>query len=127
MATTGAVTLSPGETAKPIAIPIIGDRVARGNTTFGLRVTSVVGALKGKGNGKVSILDPNVPMTVLDLNSQPDDWIGLGRSWLLTSSDNAFTSIVWSLTSVLSAIAIFGSSMFSVTPDHQACQRQSLV
>jgi len=90
VASSGAVSFQPGTTAQSITIPIIGDRLARGNKTFLVRITNPQGAPLSDGLAIVTILDPNVPLTVLAMYGQPGDYISPGLL-LLTVADGTFT------------------------------------
>lgn len=87
---TGTVTFDPGITAQSIAIPIIGNRFAQGNTYFSVRLTSLDGAPLGQQLASVNILDPNVPLTALSMYGQPGDFIGPGLR-VFTSADATFS------------------------------------
>jgi hypothetical protein len=96
VARTGEVTFPPGSTALAVDIPILGNRRKTGNKSFGVELLQD-GPLIGDGSGKILILDPNVPMTVLTINSEPGegdkrrDYVGQGLTWLITAEDTAFT------------------------------------
>jgi hypothetical protein len=91
VSTTGTVSFALGETSKTIVIPVIGDRLARGNKSFRVKLSAPAGAPIGAGAGSVLIRDPNVAQTVLAMSSQPGDYIGGGGQYLFTLSDAAFT------------------------------------
>ena len=91
VATTGTVSFAPGETSQAIVIPVVGDRLARGNKTFRVKLSAAVGAAIGAGSATVLIRDPNVAVTALAMSSQPGDFIGGGGQYLITLSDAAFT------------------------------------
>ena len=91
VSTTGTVSFAPGVTSQPIVIPIMGDRLARGNKAFKVKLSTPVGAVIGAGTASVLIRDPNVPQTVLAMSSQPGDYIGVGGQYLITLSDGIFT------------------------------------
>jgi hypothetical protein len=92
VASTGSVQLPPGVTSQRLAIPILGDRLARGNKYFQVKLSSPVGAPLGDATAKVRILDPNISMTVLSMSSEPGDFIGQGKNWLFTTTDGVFTT-----------------------------------
>jgi hypothetical protein len=85
------VSFAPGVTSQPIVIPVLGDRLARGNKSFRVKLSAPVGAPIGAGSASVLIRDPNVPQTVLAVSSQPGDFIGGGAQFLFTLSDAVFT------------------------------------
>jgi Calx-beta domain-containing protein len=89
---TGSVQFPLGVTSQNLAIPILGDRLARGNKNFQVKLSAPSGAPLGDGIAKVRILDPNVSMTVLSMSSQPGDYIGQGKKWLYTIADGVFTT-----------------------------------
>ena len=91
VATTGTATFSPGTTSQQIIVPIIGDRLTRGNKTFKIALNTPAGALLGAAIASVLIRDPNIPQTVLAMSSQPGDYIGQGQQYLITQSDAIFT------------------------------------
>ena len=91
VSTTGTVSFAPGVTSQPIVIPVLGDRLARGNKSFRVKLSAPVGAPIGAGSASVLIRDPNVPQTVLAVSSQPGDFIGGGAQYLFTLSDAVFT------------------------------------
>ena len=90
VATTGTVSFAPGITSQSIVIPVMGDRLARGNKAFKVKLSTPVGAAIGAGTASVLIHDPNVTQTVLAMSSQQGDYIGQGRQYLTTLSDGAF-------------------------------------
>jgi hypothetical protein len=77
IATQGTVTFQPGVTAQAITVPIFGNGVARGSRSFSIALQSPAGAPLGQASGSVQLYDPNGPLTVLTMNSQPGDYIGL--------------------------------------------------
>lgn len=91
VSTTGTVSFAPGVTWQPIVIPVIGDRLARGNKTFRVKLSAPVGAVIGAGSASVLIRDPNVSLTALAMSSQPGDYIGAGGQYLITLSDGTFS------------------------------------
>lgn len=91
VASTGMISFAPGETSHSIVVPVIGDRLARGNKSFRLKLSAPVGAPIGAGAASVLIRDPNVAQTVLAMSSQPGDYIGAGGQYLITVSDGVFT------------------------------------
>jgi hypothetical protein len=91
VSTSGTVTFSPGETAVPITIPVIGDRLARGSKSFKVQLSSVAGAIFGNRTASVKTLDPNGAVTLLSMYGQPGDFINPGQL-LLTTQDGTFTS-----------------------------------
>ena len=91
VSTAGTAEFQPGTTSQTITVPIIGDHLARGNKAFQVRLSSPTGAPPGDVTAKVNIFDPNVPMTVLDMYSQPGDPFGNGQILLFTVADGTFT------------------------------------
>jgi hypothetical protein len=89
-ATTATAQFQAGTTAQAITIPVIGDRLARGNKTFHVLLSNASGAPIGYGRDKVKILDPNVSMKVLSMYGQPGDYISPGL-FLATIADGVFT------------------------------------
>lgn len=65
VATSGTLTFAPGETAKTIAVPVLGDTLVEGNETFIVTLTSPTNASLGTANATGTILDddsaPAVP------------------------------------------------------------------
>jgi Calx-beta domain len=92
VATSGTATFQPGVTSQTITVPVLGDRLARGNKNFQVRLSAPVGAPLGDGEGNVRILDPNGNMTVLAMSGQPGDYIGGGQLYLFTIADGNFTA-----------------------------------
>jgi hypothetical protein len=88
--TTATADFEPGTTSKVITVPIIGDRLARGNKAFRVLLSNASGAPLGDGKAQVKILDPNVPMNVLSMYGQPGDFISSGV-FLATIADGIFT------------------------------------
>ena len=88
----GTVTIAPGVTAQAVTIPIIGDRAARGNKAFKVKLSASSGAPITVAQATVNILDPNVATTVFAMSSQPGDYIGAGQQYLITSLDGLFTA-----------------------------------
>jgi hypothetical protein len=87
----GWVTLGPGTTSQTITIPIIGDRLPTGNRSFQVSLSYPSGAPIGDGSATVTILDPNVPLTVLSMYGQPGDFISPGQ-FLMTVADGSFSA-----------------------------------
>jgi hypothetical protein len=85
------VTFPANTTSQAIVVPVIGDRLARGNKTFKLKLSAPIGAGIGARTAAVLIRDPNVPLTALAMSSQPGDYIGAGEQYLITLSDGVFT------------------------------------
>ena len=85
-AQSGQVVFQPGETVQRITVPVIGNKMARGTKAFAINLSNN-GAPIGDRSAEVRILDPNVPMTALTMNSQPRDYVGQGRTWLFTTAD----------------------------------------
>ncbi|HVH71471.1 MAG TPA: Calx-beta domain-containing protein, partial [Candidatus Dormibacteraeota bacterium] len=83
------LAFDPGTTTQTITIPIMGDRLARGNQSFGVRINNPDGTPLGQELAGVNILDPNVPLTVLAMYGQDGDYIGQGLR-LLTAADRIF-------------------------------------
>jgi len=90
--TTGTATFEPGVTSQTISVPIIGDRSARGNTSFHVVLGSPNGAPLGDRTNSIRIYDPNVPMNALAFYSQQGDYIGAGQLALYTTADAIFTT-----------------------------------
>src|SRR5579864_8947247 len=91
VSTTGTASFAPGVTSQAIVIPVKGDRLARGNKTFRVKLSAPVGAAIGASTASVLIRDPNVPLTALAMSSQQGDYIGQGGQYLITLSDGVFT------------------------------------
>jgi hypothetical protein len=89
--TTGTASFAPGITSQTITIPIIGDRLARGNKSFRVKLSAASGAPIGASSASVLIRDPNVSLTTLAMSSQAGDYIGQGQQYLFTPSDGTFT------------------------------------
>jgi len=91
VSTTGTVALAAGTTSGSIVVPVLGDRLARGNKKFKIMLQSPSQALLGARSASVLIRDPNISQTVLAMSSQPGDYIGGGQQYLITESDAVFT------------------------------------
>jgi hypothetical protein len=91
LATSGTVTFPPGVTAVPITIPIIGDRLARGNKSLHVKLSNPAGAIVGIGSALLPILDPNGNVTVFSTYGQPGDFVSPGLK-LLTTLDGTITT-----------------------------------
>ena len=90
-AVTGAVTFPAGTTSQDVVVPILGDRLPRGNKKFKIQLNTPTGALLGAPSASILIRDPNINQTVLAMSSQPGDYIGAGQQYLITQSDAIFT------------------------------------
>jgi hypothetical protein len=88
----GQVTFAPGTTSSYIAVPILGNRTARGNKTFQVKLSSPTAAPLGDSTANVKILDPSVSLTVLAMSSKPGDYIGQGHLHLFTAADGSFST-----------------------------------
>jgi hypothetical protein len=86
-ASQGTLTFPAGTTSETLAIPILGNRVVRGNRTFTLTLSDPTGVPIGYGKAQAHIIDPNGPVTALLMSSGPDDWIGLGYPWSVVSEN----------------------------------------
>jgi hypothetical protein len=87
----GKVTFQAGATAETITIPILGNRLATGNKSFRVLLSDSRGAPIADGSADITILDPNVPLTVLSMYGQRGDFISPGQL-IITVADAAFTS-----------------------------------
>lgn len=92
-ASSGAVSFPAGSTAQTVVVPILGDRLARGNKQFKLLLKSPIGSLVGTGSANVLLRDPNITMTALAMSSETGDYVGQGQQYLITPSDGTFTAI----------------------------------
>jgi len=92
VATSGTVTFAPGVTAVPITIPIIGDRLARGNKSFHVKLSNPMGAIVGIGSALVPILDPNGNVTVFSTYGQAGDFVSPGLN-LVTTQDGTIKAV----------------------------------
>jgi hypothetical protein len=90
VATTGTLVLGDKNTARTIGIPIIGNRTAASGRRFVVNLVSVTGAQAGAAQAQLQIVDPNGPLTVLAMTSQPGDYIGGGQAWLELDSYTTF-------------------------------------
>jgi hypothetical protein len=90
VATTATAQFQPGTTSQAITIPVIGDRLARGNKLFHVLLSNASGAPFGYKQDKVKTLDPNIQMKVLSMYGQAGDYISPGL-FLATIADGVFT------------------------------------
>ena len=90
--TSGTVQFPAGVTAQSITVPIIGNRLAGGNKSFQVLLSASVGASLGDSTSNMIILDPNVPQSVLAMDSQFGDYIGAGQYYLVTIGDGVLTA-----------------------------------
>lgn len=96
--TSGIVEFPPGFTSGPIYVPIKGNSVAKGDTTFNVVLTGSDVAL-GDEIAEVAITDPNSPISGFFANSEIGDWVGSGdydqwiinRPWVVTPRDTSMT------------------------------------
>ena len=86
----GMIHFKAGEISKELAIPIFGNLVPRGNRNFVIELRSSDVVL-GANTALITIADPNVPMTVLALDSDLGDWVGGGKQWSYVSLGATFT------------------------------------
>lgn len=91
--TSGTVQFQSGTTAQVITVPIIGNRLAGGNKSFQVLLSAPVGAPLGDSTSNVIILDPDVPQSVLAMDSQPGDYVGAGKRYLFTIGDVGFVPL----------------------------------
>lgn len=87
----GKVSFPVDTTAQTITIPILGNRVPTGNRSFTVALDNPIGAPIADGLSQVTILDPNVPLSVLSMFGQAGDFISPGEL-ILTAADGVFTS-----------------------------------
>ena len=92
IATSGTATFQPGAVYQTFTVPVIGDRLARGNKNFQVKLSAPVGAPLGYSARNLRILDPNGNMTALAMSSQPGDYIGGGQLYLYTIADGNFAA-----------------------------------
>lgn len=85
----GQVTFAPGETEKAIAVTVYGNRHAKGDLDFFVRARRDNTEM-GDSAARLRLLDPNVPMTALLMNSQKGDYIGAGQTWFFTDETAGF-------------------------------------
>jgi hypothetical protein len=90
VSTTETVQFQPGVTAQTVAIPILGNPLPRGNLSFRLHLSEASGAPLAASEASMKFWDPNVNMTALIISSEPGDFIGLGRNYVLTLADGTF-------------------------------------
>ncbi|MBV9342647.1 MAG: hypothetical protein JO159_17395 [Acidobacteria bacterium] len=90
LATSGSAQFPAGTTAQVVAIPIVGDRLARGSKTFHVVLSNSSGVPIAFAQDNVKILDPKIPLTVLSMYGQPGDYISPGF-FLATIVDGLFT------------------------------------
>jgi len=111
VATQGIVTFPRGATTQYATVPIIGNRVVTKGSAFKIELSTPENAPLGIGSARVTITDPNGPLTVLAMNSQPGDPLGGGVPWLETVS---YTSFNTSLTTSLAAINLGWPDMWAL-------------
>ena len=60
VAVSGPLSFAPGETAKPVTVPVIGDTLDEPNETFSVNLANPTGALLGRrlGLGKIDLQSP---------------------------------------------------------------------
>jgi urease beta subunit len=90
LATSGIVRFPPGETVQYATVPIVGNRAARGTTSFSVKLFGPSGTTIVVPNGGITIQDPNGPVNALWMNSPSGDYIGGGVSQLITDQDGPF-------------------------------------
>ena len=90
LATSGVVRFPPGETVQYATVPIVGNRVSRGATSFSVKLFGPSGTTIVVPKGGITIQDPNGPVNALWMNSPSGDYIGGGVSQLITDQDGAF-------------------------------------
>jgi len=92
--TTGTATFAPGVTTQIVNVPILGNRIARGNRAFKLLLSNATNAPISDATANIRILDPNIAMSVLAMSSSgAGDAIGLGKQYLFTIANGALTAI----------------------------------
>src|SRR5581483_5828907 len=65
--TSGTLTFAPGETSKPITVPVIGDRLGEPNETFLVSLSSPTNATIGDGYGMGTIVDNEPRISISDV------------------------------------------------------------
>lgn len=69
VATSGTLTFNPGETSKPIIVPLIGDNVDEINETYVVNLTNPTNATLANAQGAGTILDDDGPtISIADLS-----------------------------------------------------------
>lgn len=85
----GIIRFNPRTTVRVIPVRILGNLVPTGNLDFHVDLRSTTSEI-GKGSARVVIQDPNVPTSIVAMNSEPGDYIGQGKRWSFTPLDSAF-------------------------------------
>ena len=81
VAVSGAIVIPPGETAMAVPMTVIADGDAEGDETFSIVLEDVLGAPLAFGVGLSTIVDDDPDKTLLVVDSQPGDGIGVdGKS-----------------------------------------------
>lgn len=86
----GRVIFPAGVTEVTKPLEIRGSLVPVGDREFSVNLRASSNSLLGDSHAKVTIRDPNRPMTIVVLQSHPGDLLGKGRSWSYTPSDSRF-------------------------------------
>ncbi len=74
-ATTGALTVPPGQLTRSVSVPIVGDAAIEGDETFGVSLSSIVNATAGDVQGVATILDDDAPsLSKLELGHGSVQW-----------------------------------------------------
>lgn len=84
-ATAFTFTFTPGETSKVFSVTINGDQTPEPNENFTVVLSNPVNATIGTGTGTGTIINDDVPLTILPLDL-PDGTVGAFYSAILTTS-----------------------------------------
>lgn len=88
----GTAQFQPGVTSQTVIVPIIGNRTVRGNRTLQFFLSPQKGVSIGDGTAKVTIVDPNSPITAFAINSPPGDFVGAGQNLQFTAPGDLFSA-----------------------------------
>jgi len=90
VATAGTASFAPGQTTASVAVPILGNRIPQPDRSLGFSLSNAAGAPVAFGQAAGVILDDDSARTLLYLDSDPGDPVGMGRKTTLTTLDGTF-------------------------------------
>ena len=93
VATSGTATFAAGQTVALVDVPLLGNTLAQPDRSFKVALSNAVGAPLVFGEAAGTILDDDAARTLLDLASDPGDFVGGGQALTFTPLDGTFTSV----------------------------------
>ena len=115
LAASGVVTFAAGESAKTVAITIVGDTSNEGNETFTVRLSNAAGAAVDRASASVTILNDDAPPSVTVAATDASGGETAGNTITFTVTRSGSTTAALTLSLQWGGSATFGVD-YTVTP-----------